>query len=137
MSEKTQIKNIIGYTNLQTSDASEFDGTPFPADDNGPRVVGGTRKQFSEELQLLGNAFDEQPSYVTGLYFSDEEDHTRSLSVLFDLLPAAPPVNQINDGERKNETYAIYGQGTLDLSTLTGVEGLGVTAGARYSSRKR
>jgi iron complex outermembrane receptor protein len=131
-----QIKNIIGYTHMKSSNASEFDGTPFPSDDNGDKGRGGTLEQFSEEIQLLGEAFDGQLSYVTGLYYSDEKDHTRSLSVLFDLTPAAPPVNQINDGVTSNETYAGYAQGTLDLDNIVGVEGLAFTLGGRYSSEE-
>lgn len=131
-----QIRNILGYTNIKSSNASEFDGTPFPSDDNGDEGRGGTLKQFSEEIQLQGEAFDGQLTYVTGLYFSDEEDKTRSLSVLFDFSPIAPPVRQINDGKTTNKTYAGYGQGTLDLSNIVGIEGLAATLGARYSSEK-
>jgi len=129
-----QIRNILGYTDLEFSNAGEFDGTPFPSDDNGTEGRGGTLKQFSEEIQLLGEAFDGQLSYVTGIFYSDEEEDVRSLSVLFDLLPAAPPVLQINDGITKNETIAAYAQGTLDLADIVGVEGLSFTLGGRYSS---
>jgi iron complex outermembrane receptor protein len=136
LSSDTKIKNIIGYTHLKDNDASEFDGTPYPIDSNGDAGRGGTLRQFSEELQLLGNVLNHELSYVSGFYFSDERDHTRSLSLLVDLLPAAPPVNQINDGVTTNKTYAGYAQGTFDLSNLVGLKGLGFTAGGRYSSEK-
>jgi iron complex outermembrane recepter protein len=129
-----QIRNILGYTDLEFQNAGEFDGTPFPSDDNGTEGRGGTLKQFSEEIQLLGEAFDGQLSYVTGIFYSDEEEDVRSLSVLFDLLPAAPPVLQVNDGITKNETIAAYAQGTMDLAGIVGVEGLSFTLGGRYSS---
>lgn len=132
LGEDTQLKNIIGYTRIKANDASEFDGTPFPADDNGTEGRGGTLKQLSEELQLLGKAWDGKLNYVTGLYLSDEKDQTRSLSVLFDLSPAAPATRQINDGKRTNKTYAVYAQGTYALP----VDGLSFTAGGRYSSEK-
>jgi iron complex outermembrane receptor protein len=131
-----QIRNIIGYTHMKSSNASEFDGTPFPSDDNGTEGRGGTLEQFSEEIQLLGEAFDGQLSYVTGLYYSDEKDQTLSVSKLFDLSPAAPEVTQVNDGETSNETYAGYAQGTLDLDNIVGVEGLALTLGGRYSSEE-
>lgn len=129
-----QIRNVLGYTNIDFLNGSEFDGTPFPADDNGTVGRGGTLKQFSEEIQLLGEAFDGQLSYVTGIFYSDEEEDVYSLSVLFDLLPSGPPVNQVNNGITKNETIAGYAQGTLDLGDIVGVEGMSFTAGARYSS---
>ncbi len=132
LSEGLKLRGILGYTRIRSSNASEFDGTPFPADDNGEEGRGGTLEQFSAELQLAGETAGGL-SYVTGLYYSDEDDDTRSLSVLFDLLPAAPPVLQINDGVVSNETAAIYAQGTLDISGWTGVDGLSFTLGGRYS----
>ena len=134
--DDTQIKNIIGYVHDKSNDAGEFDGTPFPADDNGNGGRGGTLRQFSEELQLIGKAFDGHLSYVTGLYFSDEKNDVDSFTALFDLSPTAPTTIQLNNGVTTNKTYAAYGQGTLDLSDIVGVEGLGITAGARYSSEK-
>lgn len=134
--ENTQIKNIIGYVNDKSKDAGEFDGTSFPSDDNGKEGRGGTLTQFSEELQLIGKAFNNNLSYVAGLYFSDEKNDVDSLSALFDLSPTAPVTIQLNNGITTNKTYAAYGQGTLDLSDIVGIEGLGFTAGARYSSEK-
>ena len=132
----TQVKNIIGYTHLYELDTGEFDGTPFPADSNGTQGRGGWTRQFSEEPQLIGKIFDDKLSYVSGLYFSDERNETRSQSVIFELLPFVPATNQINDGVTTNKTYAGYGQGTLDLSDMVGLKGLGLTAGGRYSSEK-
>ncbi len=132
----TQIKNILGYVRNRSSDAGEFDGTSFPSDSNGAEGRGGLLTQFSEEFQLVGEAFANRLDYVAGLYFSDEKNDVRSLSVLFDLLPVAPPANQINDGIFDNTTYAAYAQGTLDLSEIVGIGGLGITVGGRYSIEK-
>lgn len=132
----TQLRNIIGLVRHRAQDTSEFDGTPFPANTNGPEGRGGILRQFSEELQLVGKAFDSQLSYVGGLYYTKERDHQRSITVLLDLLPLAPPIRQVNDGTTRNRTIAGYAQGTLDLGRITGVEGLGFTLGARYSSEK-
>lgn len=132
----TQIKNILGYNHSRAQDTSEFDGTPFPANTNGPDGRGGLLTQFSEELQLIGKAFGGNLSYVGGFYYSNEKSNQRSQTVLLDLLPLSPPINQINNGITRNKTYAGYAQGTYDLSGLTGIQGLGFTAGARYSSEK-
>ncbi|MEA3132521.1 MAG: iron complex outerrane recepter protein, partial [Gammaproteobacteria bacterium] len=132
----TQIKNILGYTHQVTNDGAEFDGTPYPADSNGTAGRGGTLRQLSEEAQLVGKTYNQKLAYVTGVYFSDEKNDVHSSSVIFDFLPVSPPVNQINVGETKNRTYAGYAQGSLDLSEMVGVQGLGVTGGGRYSSEK-
>jgi len=131
-----QFKNIIGYTHIYEKDGGEFDGTPFPADSNGTAGRGGWIHQFSEEPQLVGKTWDKQLAYVVGAYFQNERNQAFSSSIIADLLPVAPPVNQINDGITTNDTYAGYGQGTLDLSGMTGVHGLSFTFGGRYSSER-
>lgn len=132
----TQIKNIIGYTHLFELDGGEFDGTPFPIDGNGTEGRGGWTRQFSEEPQLVGKALDERLSYVLGLYYSNERNQTHSQSLIVGLEPFIPVSDQINDGVTTNKTYAGYGQGTYDLSQLTGIQGLGFTLGGRYSSER-
>jgi iron complex outermembrane recepter protein len=133
INDNLKIRNIIGYTDIEFQIASEFDGTVYPADSGGAIGRKGTLTQFSEEIQLVGEAFDQQLSYVTGIYYSDEEDNTYSLSEIVDLSPIAPVTSQINNGKTTNETWAIYGQGTLDIGEMTGIDGLSVTAGVRYS----
>lgn len=136
LGQDTSLRNILGYNHRRGNDTSEFDGTPFPANTNGPEGRGGTLRQFSNELQLVGKAADRQLDYVAGFYYSNETDDSRSITVLLDLLPAAPPIRQVNDVKTRNITYAGYAQGTLDLSRIVGVQGLGVTVGGRYSSEK-
>ena len=132
----TKLKNVLGYVRRKQRDAGEFDGTVFPADDNGTGGRGGVLRQFSEELQLLGKAFDGQLDYVTGIYYSNEKDDTRSVSNIFAYEPFIPVTVQINNGITRNKTLAGYAQGTLDLSEIVGLQGLGVTAGARQSKEK-
>lgn len=141
--EDTQIKNVIGYVRQRSLESGEFDGTNMSIDSNGVAGQnngdvgrGGLIKQFSEELQLNGKTFSQQLTYVVGVYFSDESDHSRSLSKIVCLLPFIPCTDQYNSGRTTNKTYAGYGQGTLDLSNIVGLQGLSFTGGARYSSEK-
>ena len=133
LSDTLELRNIVGYNDMDQNNSGEFDGTHFPSDDLGDVGRRNQLTQFSEELQLQGIGAGGDLTYVVGLYYSDEEDEQYSLSKLFDFLPIAPPVMQVNSGVTTSETYAVYGQGTYDLSGLTGVEGLGFTLGARYS----
>lgn len=131
-----QLRNIFGYTNLKSLDGAEFDGTPFDIDQR-DRVGDDSRfRQVSEELQVVGKGLERKLDYVAGFYFSDEDHPERALSAVIDLSPVIPVTNQINDGDTKNRTYAGYAQGTYDLSTLVGLEGLSFTGGARYTSEK-
>ena len=132
----TQIKNIFGFTDIRSKAQGEFDGSPYGIDSLGPDGRNVKLRQYSEELQLIGKTLGNDLSYVAGVYFSSERSRERSQSLLFDLSPAAPGVEQINSGVIRNRTLAGYAQGTYDLSDATGIVGLGVTAGARYTAER-
>ena len=135
----SQIKNILGYTNLDTIRGVDLDGTPVPIDSQGPRSGKGLHsvsKQLSEELQLLGKALDGKLSYVTGLYYADEKISYNTTSYFLGFEPFAPAGPTRNWSNTTNTSYAVYAQGTYDLSESTGVHGLGATAGLRYSDDK-
>lgn len=128
----TQIKNVFGYTKLINDVFGDIDGIPYGIDDNGTIGKRDKTRQFSEELQLIGKT--SSLNYVTGIYFSDEKNRNITGSDLFQF-PLIRQI-QINTAQTGSKTYAIYGQGTYDLSNATGVEGLGVTAGVRYTKEK-
>ncbi len=130
----TQIKNILGYTRIKSLDRAEFDGSPFGIDTLGPEGLRSNLRQFSEELQLIGKTGP--LSYVTGIYFSDEKLNYFSESIIFDLEPLIPLTDQFNHTVTTNKTFAPYAQGTYDLSNATGLDGLSVTAGLRYTVEK-
>lgn len=129
LGESTSLKNIFGFVRTRFQGAGEFDGTPFGGDANGPDGRGGVIRQFSDEFQILGQAFDRRLDYVSGVYLSHETDRTRSQSIIFDFLPLSPPVEQINNGKFTNRTIGVYAQGTFTL-----VGNLRGTVGARYTS---
>ena len=140
-----QIKNILGYTRLDTVRGVDLDGTPVPIDSQGPIAGKGlhsTSKQVSEELQLLGKALDGKLSYVTGLYFADEKINYHTLSFFTEFSSALAPfyaglTTQVrNISDTTNTSYAVYAQGTYRFGDATGVEGLSATFGLRYSDDK-
>lgn len=131
-----QFRNVIGYTNLRSLNGAEYDGSPFIVDERGTRGGRNFTEQKSEEAQFIGKAFDQKLSYVTGIYLNDEETYENTLSQIFGLEPFLPVNNQINSGITKRKSYAGYGQGTYDLSGTTGIDGLRVTLGARYTNEK-
>jgi len=139
----TQIKNVFGYVDTKSQIFNDVDGVPFGVDNNGffatnaadqPYGRGDSFRAVSEELQILGKAFDGQLEYVAGGFFSDEKYTAITGSDFFDL-PIIRTI-QINAAVTSNKTYAAFAQGTLDLSRLTGAEGLSFTAGARFTDEK-
>lgn len=131
---ETQVKNIFGYTNLKTSIFGDIDGIPYAIDDNGPTGKLDRTRQISNELQLVGKALDEKLSYVVGTFASHERKIQRIGTYLFGGLPIADI--QIAAGRTRNTTLAGYAQGTYDLESSTGITGLSVTGGVRYTYEK-
>lgn len=128
----TQVRNVIGYTHVLSANSFDVDGTPFAIDEGGALTY--RTRQFSEELQLVGKLFDKRLSYVTGGYFSSERsDYTNTGFILtFPFIASL----QSYAARNANKTYAAYAQGTYDLSDATGIQGLGVTGGLRYTIEK-
>ncbi|WP_084355974.1 TonB-dependent receptor [Novosphingobium lentum] len=130
----TKIRNIFGYTYLKNGIAGDIDGTPYGIDDNGNGGKNDDTKQYSEELQLVGKALGGNLDYVIGGFYSHETnvDLTTSLLLQFPPLTGTTVYNKLTT----RDMYAGYGQGTYNLSEATGIEGLGITIGARYTHEK-
>ncbi len=128
-----QFKNVVGFVHTNNTSAADADGTPYTIDTPILSVEG---HDYTEEAQLIGKAFDRNLTYVTGIYYSNEHEINNLTSLLLELPPFVPTAPQVNSWDQKDTTYAVYGQGTYDLTTVTGVEGLGATLGARYTSEK-
>ena len=130
----TKIRNIFGYTYLKNGIAGDIDGTPYGIDDNGTGGKNDNTRQYSEELQLVGKTFGGNLDYVVGGFISHETNENVTTSLLLQFPPLTSMTNY-NKLTTRN-MYAAYGQGTYDLSEATGIEGLGITVGARYTHEK-
>ncbi|WP_309611596.1 TonB-dependent receptor plug domain-containing protein [Sphingomonas sp.] len=130
----TKLRNIFGYTYLKNGIAGDIDGTPYGIDDNGNGGKNDNTRQYSEELQLVGKALGGRLNFVVGGFYSHEtnENLTTSLLLQFPPLTSTTVYNKLTT----RGMYAGYGQGTYDLSEAIGVQGLGITVGARYTHEK-
>jgi iron complex outermembrane receptor protein len=136
LNDNLSIKNIFAYSETQNSAfIQDIDGTnqaliqgnsPLPSQQSGPTV------QYNEEIQLLGKAFDDKLTFVTGTfnqlggYGSSDSRGPYGIGYQnsFGQIKGATQVN-------RSRTDAAYLQGTYDLGDF--VEGLSVTAGGRYT----
>ena len=127
----TQIRNVLGYTRINSRNRSDFDGTAYSIDDNAN--VTNRAKQFSEELQIVGKAFANRLSYVTGVYYASEKTvYLNPANILtFPIIASL----QSFAAQNRDRTYAGYAQGTYALGESIG-QGLSITAGLRYTSEK-
>ncbi|MCB2052108.1 MAG: hypothetical protein KDE63_11840, partial [Novosphingobium sp.] len=132
LSDNLQLKNVFGFVRSKYFEAGELDGTRFGIDGRGNADTGafggdGLIKQYSEELQLLGKAFNDRLDFVIGGYYSDSSEYLHNTSFILNGLGAPP---QINAGTTTSKSKAGYAQATLD----TGLAGTKFTAGLRYTS---
>jgi iron complex outermembrane receptor protein len=133
-----QLKNIFGAAKSNSQDAQDKDGTPYGIQEqnNGRGSIGNKifTDQLSEEFQFLGKAFDRKLDFVVGAYYGYERDDNYQDSESFNLYPVRPvPTPGDTDYRTGSWTQAIYAQGTYNLASLTGVQGLSFTGGFRYS----
>jgi iron complex outermembrane receptor protein len=138
LSANLTLKNIAGWSDGFTSDTTDVDGTPYGIYTNGPiedldHTVYDSR-QYSEEIQLQGSAFSDQLSYILGAYYGYQRIQYYIPTAFFDLRPVGgPPPIATKDNEQENTTTGVFVHGTLDLSSLTGVAGLSMSAGYRHT----
>ena len=79
------------------------------------------QEQYTQELQLLGNAFDNKLEWILGFYYFHEEGE--------DINPVEfSAVDLISGMEFESESWAVFGHGTYNLN-----DQLSVTVGFRYT----
>jgi len=93
-SDKTTLKSITGYRELDLYHASDSDGAPLALNTIIPQET--TQNQFSQEFQLLSSAFDNRLDYILGVYGMKEDafdsiNQGQSFGELAFLPPFAPP----------------------------------------------
>lgn len=125
-----ELKSITAYRNLDGFSTSDPDGTRFQLYD---QIVTTQQEQFSQEIQLTGEAFDESLTYLIGGYYFNE-DAAQVLDLCFAPISSAMAMpfqacnvwSQGNDQE--TESFAVFGQGRLEVT-----DGLSFTLGGRYT----
>jgi len=124
------VRSITGYrklANFQNQDYLTGALGPIPLQKNSSQAK---QDQWSEELQLVGDAFGDRVQYVVGLYYFTEDGRNFSNSF-------SPPTatRSFTTATISNESYALFGQATLTPDWLD--RRLHVTVGVRQSWDKR
>lgn len=134
LSSGLTLKNIIGYNNVESFQSTDVDGSPFFLLRMGDETTLNAgyvydTQQFSEELQLSGQALDDRLDFIFGVYYFNET-FTNRIPLKFiadyqgDLFgPAFAYHADIDD-----ESTSVFAQGTYSLS-----DNLNLTAGYRHT----
>lgn len=126
------LRSITAYIN--TDDGFRFDlsgGRQLPSGTFISGSLDRTSKaetdQFSQELQLLGEAFDGRLNWILGAFYFQEKS-TQLLNDVLTITPTFALTLLPTTIDVDTESYAGFAQGTFEVA-----DGLRLTAGIRYS----
>jgi iron complex outermembrane receptor protein len=124
LSDDITIKSITAYRENGWKSGSDLDGSPLSMLE---LSFEQNQWQFSEELQLLGKAFDNKLNYVLGAYYFKEKGDLHDYVTFAEGLLQVDGPNQFD-----TENYAFFGQ--LDFRPI---DLIGITIGGRYTHERK
>ncbi|MAT83725.1 MAG: hypothetical protein CMQ43_01690 [Gammaproteobacteria bacterium] len=130
---EVELKSITSYREFDIHFFNDIDFSPYLLFANNHDEY--TQEQWSQELQLAGDAMDGRMNYVVGLYYFEEEGR----EAIFNQIAFAPPLSappdfffQYLDRYIDNDSQAVFGQVNFDLTDV-----LTLTVGARYTESNK
>jgi iron complex outermembrane recepter protein len=130
LGENATFKSITAYRNLDGFSTSDPDGTRFRLYDQNTDT---DQNQFSQELQIAGDAFGDRLNYLIGAFYFRERAR-QELRLCFapisnsTFTPFGPCNTWTQGNNQKTESFAIFGQGRVKLTDT-----FSVTLGGRYT----
>jgi len=100
LGEDLTLKSITGYREIDWKVGIDLDGTPESIQEVTDHQK---QEQWSQEFQLLGNAFDDRLNYVFGLYYFTEEGFVHDFVPFQGLLYVFDYQNDVD-----TESYATF-----------------------------
>lgn len=133
VTDTIKFRNIIGYSRSSTDSEQPQLGAPFVTILTANAATGKSGNElkvrsFTEEMQLLGETADGKFEYIVGFFMQRQKADTLWPQTYFDLSPVLAPAYATNNFRIKNDTEAVYAQGSYALT-----DKLKVTAGLRYT----
>lgn len=128
VSSNLTIKSITGYRRLDDQTYQVYNPGPVRAFLPFSNANSTRGKQFSEELQLIGDLFDNSVKYLGGLYYFSESGYGDDNSQM----PSGFNPRHLT---WDNKAYAVFGQATWTPGFMD--ERLHITVGARWSRDER
>ena len=141
-----QLVNIFGFRDIDLTYVTNTDGLPRLTTDN-PGLVGlpaglpvdlvkanlnQQLQQYSNEVQLRGEALGDKLDWVVGAFWlKSEPNGSMGQSVLIGGVPGVTPPPQASYAFITEESKAVFANVKYDLSSL--VEGLELDVGVRYT----
>lgn len=133
VTDRLALRNIWSYSTFEHQVRMDSDGSSIAMQDviNSDSQNVADSRQITEELQLQGNALDDDLTFVVGAYYQRvtpegyQGEHVNALGFDRPLLSYGV----------KTVSYAPYSQGTYNLGGISkSLERLSATAGIRYTT---
>jgi iron complex outermembrane receptor protein len=116
-------KSITAFRNVEADSSMDLDGSPLQVFDVNSQEM--DNETFTQELRLLGTAFDDRLNWILGLYYLDEDGtYIETISAAF--------ADLTSGGRTTTESKAVFAQGTYDFT-----DKLSMTIGIRYTEDER
>ena len=105
------LKNVFGYRKVDATSLLDFDGSPLVV---WPSTEIIHEDQYSDELQLLGTAFEDKLNWIVGGYwFREKGDDTQRTTIT---LPPLFNQDVIRTGYVTNESKSAFAQGIVAIA---------------------
>ena len=124
LSDNLTLKNIAGFVRATSAFTQDYTGSDLNLFVNIARPYPFSVNQYSEEIQLLGKAFDNRLDWIVGAFGLKKDSDWTQVSGFFGVLAGSKSLAH-------EESKALFAQGTYDLSPL--IPNVKFTAGARYT----
>ncbi len=128
-----KLRSITAYQKMHDAWALDFSGGYIqPAtgaiDSGFYRRSDGGQHQFTQEVQLLGKAFNDKLNYIFGAYYFNEHAHQATLDTLDAFFLTYLPQNF----QVQSKSVAFYGQADYEI-----IPNLTASVGIRYTDDKK
>ncbi|MGL4566431.1 MAG: TonB-dependent receptor domain-containing protein, partial [Halioglobus sp.] len=152
LTEHLTLKNIFGYRDLDNDSSTDVDGTALPiigaiTSQTLPQTINPpqgevTATQYSDELQLLGDALDAKLDWIVGAFWMNMEGSQSLPTQVIGANPAWPagpsPASALNqvwymaqngflqdspNGDAENDAYALFGEANYMINEQWSVTG--------------
>lgn len=122
-----ELVSTTGYRKFENARTIDLDGT-FLGLFRGE--LNSESEFISQELHLLGSAFEERLDWIVGAYYSNEEGDEQNPNFALNAINPNNPA--ASDGSIDNSSWALFGQGSYAVN-----ERVNVTAGLRYTEETK
>jgi iron complex outermembrane receptor protein len=116
------LKSTTAYREVESRNPRNPDHTPFQVLEANSDLE---QDQISTEFTVSGLSFDDRLNWVSGFFYMEEEGFQLDSVALW-------PLTLFSGGDFTNENWAVFGQGTYDLT-----ESLQLTGGLRYTEEDK